>query len=247
MKQYYIYLTTNLINNKKYIGQHFGELEDSYFGSGILIMKAINKYGKENFKKEILSICKNRQEADQQEKDYILKFNAIEDENFYNLQEGGTGGDGWRACKRWFEKHPEKAQEVYKKNGEYLQKWRKEHPEEFQEKAVKPLIESSKKYWENHPEERKKLMIKVNQAKKEWQKAHPEEHQKQVDEWRKAGSKANSQKILCITTNQIFESQCAAARYFKIQQCNISKCLKGERKSAGKDPKTGKKLYWKLV
>ena len=34
MKHFYIYITTNLINNKKYIGQHYGELDDSYLGSG---------------------------------------------------------------------------------------------------------------------------------------------------------------------------------------------------------------------
>jgi len=49
-------------------------------------------------------------------------------------------------------------------------------------------------------------MKKVNLAKEEWQKAHPEEHQKQVNEWRQAGSIANSQKILCITTGKIFNS-----------------------------------------
>ena len=45
MKYYYIYLITNKINGKQYIGQHYGELEDSYFGSGVLITKAIEKYG----------------------------------------------------------------------------------------------------------------------------------------------------------------------------------------------------------
>ena len=54
MKQYYIYLTTNKTNGKKYIGQHYGELDDSYFGSGVIIAKAIKEYGKENFTKEIL-------------------------------------------------------------------------------------------------------------------------------------------------------------------------------------------------
>ena len=34
MKMFYVYLTTNLINDKKYIGQHYGELQDSYLGSG---------------------------------------------------------------------------------------------------------------------------------------------------------------------------------------------------------------------
>ena len=55
------------------------------------------------------------------------------------------------------------------------------------------------------------------------------------------------QKILCVTTGEIFPSQCEAARTYKIQQGNISKCLKGERKSAGKDPKTGAKLIWQKI
>ena len=50
----YIYLTTNLVNGKKYIGQHNGSIKDDYLGSGVLLVKAIKKYGKENFKKEIL-------------------------------------------------------------------------------------------------------------------------------------------------------------------------------------------------
>ena len=59
MKMYYIYLTTNLINNKKYIGMQHGELNDDYLGSGNSITEAIKKYGKENFKRIILHISKN--------------------------------------------------------------------------------------------------------------------------------------------------------------------------------------------
>ena len=42
----YIYKTTNLINGKIYIGQHKSEEYDSsYYGSGKLIRRAIEKYG----------------------------------------------------------------------------------------------------------------------------------------------------------------------------------------------------------
>ena len=53
----YIYKTTNLINGKIYIGQHKSNLFDSqYKGSGVILRKAFAKYGKENFKVEII-VC----------------------------------------------------------------------------------------------------------------------------------------------------------------------------------------------
>ena len=98
MKQYYIYLTTNLINNNKYIGKHYGELDDDYLGSGKLLTLAINKYGKINFKKEILYISSSNEENNQKEKEFIKTFNAVERRDFYNIHEGGDGGNtiaGW--------------------------------------------------------------------------------------------------------------------------------------------------------
>ena len=56
-----IYKTTNLINGKIYIGQDL-ENNPNYFGSGLIFKKAILKYGKNNFKKEILEYCFNKQE-----------------------------------------------------------------------------------------------------------------------------------------------------------------------------------------
>lgn len=85
----YVYLTTNLINNKKYIGQHRGEPNDSYFGSGIYIKQAIKKYGKENFKKEILCYADSQEELNKLEIEFITLHNAVEDEMYYNIALGG--------------------------------------------------------------------------------------------------------------------------------------------------------------
>lgn len=203
---FYIYLTTNNINGKKYIGQHKGEPNDSYLGSGCNITKAILKYGKENFTKEILKICDTDDELNYWEKYYIDYFNAIEDDNFYNLQEGGIGGDGWRAFRQWAREHPEEAQKIWEENGKRLKQWQIDHPIEYQEKVIKPFLKGAEQWRKDHPEEMAKHMEEVNKAKEKWQKENPEKHKKQVDDWQKQGSIANSQKVLCITTGEIFES-----------------------------------------
>lgn len=90
---HFIYLTTNLVTNEKYIGKHYGELDDDYLGSGKILKRAIDKYGKDNFKREILHISKDYQENNQKEKEFIKKYNAVQNRNFYNINEGGDGGD----------------------------------------------------------------------------------------------------------------------------------------------------------
>ena len=52
---YYVYKITNKINGKWYIGKrkHRLPFNDPYMGSGKLIKVAIEKYGKDNFTKEI--------------------------------------------------------------------------------------------------------------------------------------------------------------------------------------------------
>lgn len=89
----YIYLTTNLINNKKYIGKHKGKYNPEYLGSGILINRAINKYGKHNFKNEILKICHSLEELNNMEKLYIKECNACKSDEYYNIAAGGDGGN----------------------------------------------------------------------------------------------------------------------------------------------------------
>lgn len=139
MKQYYVYLTTNLVNNKKYIGQHYGELTDSYLGSGSIFKKALKKYGVENFKKEILYIAKDEKELNEKEQYYIKLHNAVKDPNYYNLLEGGSN--------EYSLERKEKISNSLK--GENHPFYGKHHSEETKNK----IKESLKKYW---TEERRK-------------------------------------------------------------------------------------------
>lgn len=85
-----IYKTTNLINGKYYIGKDARNL-NYYLGSGKLLKKALKKYGKNNFVKEILEVCNSLEELEDREKYWIKKLNSIN--KGYNITEGGTGGD----------------------------------------------------------------------------------------------------------------------------------------------------------
>lgn len=87
----YIYLTTNKINGKKYIGQHSKPIFDKhYYGSGKLIKQALKKYGYENFICEVIEWCYSYEEINEREKYWIKYYNADLNNNFYNKAMGGS-------------------------------------------------------------------------------------------------------------------------------------------------------------
>lgn len=92
MTKYTIYKITNQINGKFYIGKHkCNHNVCHYYGSGIHIRKAIKKYGKENFVKEILVECSSAEEMNVLEQQLITEEIISSDES-YNLSIGGKGG-----------------------------------------------------------------------------------------------------------------------------------------------------------
>lgn len=85
------YKTTNLIDEKYYYGIHSTDkINDNYLGSGVWLLRAIKKYGKENFKKEVLAVFDTREEAFFIEKSVVTR-ELIEDRNCYNITCGGKG------------------------------------------------------------------------------------------------------------------------------------------------------------
>ena len=89
---YLIYETTNLLNGMKYIGKHTtSNIDDGYLGSGVYLKRAIKKYGKENFKKEILFIYNSEEEMNNKEIE-IVNEGVINNTLYYNLAYGGQGG-----------------------------------------------------------------------------------------------------------------------------------------------------------
>lgn len=87
-----IYKTINLVNGKIYIGKN-KNCDGDYLGSGVLIRRAIKKYGKENFKKEIIDTATTVEELNEKEIFWIDKLNSKDKTIGYNLADGGDGGD----------------------------------------------------------------------------------------------------------------------------------------------------------
>jgi group I intron endonuclease len=88
-KYHYLYKTTNLKNGKFYVGMHSTDnLYDGYLGSGMYLRRSIRKYGKDNFKLEILEFFGTREILIEQEEK--LNLNFIKDSMCMNLRTGGT-------------------------------------------------------------------------------------------------------------------------------------------------------------
>jgi len=88
-----IYKTTNLVNGKQYIGKDKRNTP-SYLGSGTLLKRAIQKYGKENFKKEILEVCSTHEELIEREEYWLNYYDAGNNRMFYNMHNHSSGGLG---------------------------------------------------------------------------------------------------------------------------------------------------------
>jgi len=92
----FIYITTNLINDKKYIGKCEYNRQngwEDYLGSGKIIKLAIKKYGVKNFSREIIYDAINLDDLNMAEKYYISLYDACHSDKFYNIADGGSGGN----------------------------------------------------------------------------------------------------------------------------------------------------------
>lgn len=111
-KFYFLYKTTNLLNQKFYVGVHTtNKLDDGYLGSGKRIKYEITKYGKENFERIILEYFSSREEMLRREKE-IINEEFINNELCLNLKLGGEGG--WDYLNSSSESHRKRTSEAGK-------------------------------------------------------------------------------------------------------------------------------------
>lgn len=165
---YYVYVITNNLNGKTYIGQRLCPVNktpvtDKYMGSGVRLHWSYDKHGIENFSKEIVAICHSKEIVDILEKEYIALYRSIGKAE-YNVADGGLNLDSTSDI--WKENHKktmasEKWRIAHRKaidKEEYHEKLRIAQRKRWaSEKARKECGEKSRKSWQN-PEVRKKHM-----------------------------------------------------------------------------------------
>jgi len=87
---YTIYKTTNIITKEIYVGQHITKnLDDKYIGSGTRFRNSVNKYGVENFSKEIIYVFNNFDDMNNKEIE-IVNEDFIKRKDTLNILLGGT-------------------------------------------------------------------------------------------------------------------------------------------------------------
>lgn len=181
-----IYKTINLVNGKIYIGQDKNN-NPTYLGSGKILHLAFQKYGIENFNKEIPEECGSVEDLNEREKYWIGFYNSTDRKIGYNIALGGNGGDT-------ISKHPNK-DEIRSKHSEWMiennptrgrkktedeierwkesfvGKYRDENNPNFGSKRTESskdkMSKTRKKWWNNlSDDEREDISKKISEANK---------------------------------------------------------------------------------
>lgn len=158
---YTVYLRTNTINEKQYVGQtsnftrrnwDWNTLSNHY--ANILLTQERNEYGLDNFTTKVLAEVETQEEALELEKKFIKELNT-KAPNGYNLTDGGDGILGYHFTEEQKKKISEKAkgrkhsEETRKKMSEsrkgekhwnYGRRW----SDEYKRKQSRPLLQIDK-------------------------------------------------------------------------------------------------------
>ncbi len=244
MKNYYIYKHTTP-NGKVYIGQTCQKPENRFGKNGYryknctLFYNAIQKYGWENIKHEILFEGLTQEEADNIEIKLIREYRSNERDFGYNLQDGGNNSSPsedtkrkmseWQIGKILSEETKQKismARTGHKDSEETKAKKSNGHKGKHlsQETKSKLSIARAEKVTDEQRERMKQLGF-LNKGR-----AASEETKRKLSESHKG---CNAKKVMCIETNVVYQSINNAAQCTNIDGGNIGKVCNNKAKTAG--------------
>lgn len=212
----YVYQTYNNLNNKFYIGQHAKpEFDKNYYGSGIRIVRAVKKYGKENFTVSVVCWCKDHDALNRMEEFVVGAY--LGNEKCYNI---GSGGGS-----------PFKGRRRTQAEIENIRKHLTGRPvtQEHRDKQSKTM----KMLYQNNPEMSEKIRTRMIGKK------HTSESKKNMSVGQtgkkktyKTGLSHSCKPVKCVETGSIYKALTIAAREMKISKCAISNVLTGRSKKA---------------
>lgn len=164
----YIYKTINTVNGKIYIGQSKFNPNDNpeYLGSGFLLKRAIECYGRDQFKKEIIEECSTREQLCERERYWIATLKSMDRVVGYNICEGGSFGDTWTNNPR-----KEELRKLFsstrqgKDNSNFNHKWTEEQKRVASERAKRCKYNIDAKTGENIAK-RSDVRKKISDSKK---------------------------------------------------------------------------------
>lgn len=254
----FVYITTNLINGKKYIGQRkyrTNRKDDSntYLGSGTIILQAIKKYGKENFSKEIVGEAYSKKELDLLEINTIERHNAINNRNYYNVAPGGEGNGGCLAggnspqAKKVICVTTNKIFDSITLASKYYGCPASRISANCKNKGHSSGELNGRRlawmYYEDYKKASEdEVNVKISNADNNYKPS--KETRKLWSKQRSGAGNSTARKVICLNTNEVFETGKAASLHYGLSRSNVNHCCRKEQKTAGRHPITGEKLEW---
>lgn len=206
---------------------------------------AIKKYGWDNIEHIVLHEGLDEDEAKELEQYMIQWYDTANRAYGYNITLGGDGGKG--LCGEKNPMYGKQLSEEHKKKLSEAKKG-KNNPE-----AKSVICITTNKVFDTCAEANLYYNITSNSGISNCCKGKQKSAGKLPDGtklvWRYLDDNNNVhkyKKIICTTTNKVFNTLKDGAAYYNINLSNISNCCKGRIKSAGKLP-TGEKLVWKYI
>lgn len=246
MNKYFVYAHENKINGKLYIGiTGRNKPEDRWQNgrgySGTLFGNAINKYGWENFNHIVLFSGLSKEEACQKEIQIIKDLHTQDRRYGYNIADGGQTGAN-KEMLRGFEdyRNSHKRKVILLNTMEIF--------DNIQE-AEKATNVSNSNIIKVCKGERHTSGIMPNGEKMVWRYYQEDEDYfdaKAIVDFCQINKNFNyhSIKLVCLTTNEIFNSITEAENKYGVANSNICKACVGKYSYAGK-LKDGRLLKWR--
>lgn len=196
----YIYLITDTLHNKQYIGQRRGyKLDESYYGSGRIIQDLIKKYGTEIFKREIVDYASSQEELSKKEVEYIEKYDTLYP-NGYNLTLRLQAIDPYERNCRHSEESKKKISKASKemwKNEEYRKKQHNAVEEYWKDETNKKIHKQKMMQITSSIEYKNKMSISI---KNKWKDKN---YRDKIEDGRRKAFNTEEYRNSCSERNKI--------------------------------------------